>query len=253
MAQTGRRCRRAVARRALVRRHFRSVIVSWPGWASPRPCCALHHGLPPAPARVALGTVTTLWRSAKWRPCLTLHLWARLSDQLSNKVALDAPPAILAGLGVLPSTVPPEVHGRRCRFCIRSTSSWAWRRHHRRRGNWASSRAAGPRHRPPRRCGLPALLAAGWPRCWWHVRRAGSRRGSRRSRFTGPRPREQAGSCVSTMELLFAILFSSLPRAAPPLAHPGGEEHSERVVGEQSCRRLPVPSTSSRPIDGCAP
>lgn len=59
----------------------------------------------------ALGTVTTLWIAGQVATALTLYLWGRLSDRLSNKAVLRvALPAYFACLGALPFTALPEVH-----------------------------------------------------------------------------------------------------------------------------------------------
>jgi MFS family permease len=58
-----------------------------------------------------LGTVTTLWIVGQVATALTLYLWGRLSDRLSNKAVLRvALPAYFACLGALPFTALPAVH-----------------------------------------------------------------------------------------------------------------------------------------------
>jgi MFS family permease len=58
-----------------------------------------------------LGTVTTLWMVGQIATALTLYLWGRLSDQLSNKAILRvALPAYFAGLIGLAFTALPEPH-----------------------------------------------------------------------------------------------------------------------------------------------
>jgi hypothetical protein len=58
-----------------------------------------------------LGTVTTLWIASQVANALTMYLWGRLSDRLSNKAILAvALPAYFACLVALPFTALPEVH-----------------------------------------------------------------------------------------------------------------------------------------------
>lgn len=58
-----------------------------------------------------IGTVTTLWMAGQIATALTLYLWGRLSDRLSNKAILRvALPAYLAGLFALSFTALPEPH-----------------------------------------------------------------------------------------------------------------------------------------------
>ncbi len=58
-----------------------------------------------------LGTVTTLWISSQVANALTMYLWGRLSDRLTNKAILAvAVPAYLGCLIAFPFTAVPEVH-----------------------------------------------------------------------------------------------------------------------------------------------
>jgi len=58
-----------------------------------------------------IGTVTTLWMAGQVATALTLYLWGRLSDRLSNKAILRvAVPAYLAGLVALTFTALPAPH-----------------------------------------------------------------------------------------------------------------------------------------------
>ncbi|HET9664021.1 MAG TPA: MFS transporter [Burkholderiales bacterium] len=58
-----------------------------------------------------LGTVTTLWMVGQVATALTLYLWGRLSDRLSNKAILSvALPAYFAGLVGLSFTALPAPH-----------------------------------------------------------------------------------------------------------------------------------------------
>lgn len=58
-----------------------------------------------------LGTVTSLWVAAQLANALTLYLWGRISDRLSNKAILAvALPAYFGCLIGLPFTAIPEVH-----------------------------------------------------------------------------------------------------------------------------------------------
>ena len=58
-----------------------------------------------------LGTVTTLWMAAQIATALTLYLWGRLSDRLSNKAILRvALPAYFASLVGLAFAALPEPH-----------------------------------------------------------------------------------------------------------------------------------------------
>ena len=58
-----------------------------------------------------LGTVTTLWVTSQVANALTLYLWGRLSDRLSNKAILAvALPAYFGCLMGLPFTAIPEQH-----------------------------------------------------------------------------------------------------------------------------------------------
>ncbi len=58
-----------------------------------------------------LGTVTTLWISSQVANALTMYLWGRLSDRLTNKAILAvAVPAYLGCLVAFPFTAIPEVH-----------------------------------------------------------------------------------------------------------------------------------------------
>ncbi len=58
-----------------------------------------------------LGTVTTLWISSQVANALTMYLWGRISDQLTNKAILAvAVPAYLGSLIAFPFTALPEPH-----------------------------------------------------------------------------------------------------------------------------------------------
>lgn len=58
-----------------------------------------------------LGTVTTLWIASQVANALTLYLWGRLSDQLTNKAILAvALPAYFGCLVALPFTAIPAMH-----------------------------------------------------------------------------------------------------------------------------------------------
>ena len=58
-----------------------------------------------------LGTVTTLWIASQIANALTMYLWGRLSDRLSNKAILAvALPAYFGCLVALPFTAIPQVH-----------------------------------------------------------------------------------------------------------------------------------------------
>ncbi len=58
-----------------------------------------------------LGTVTPLWISSQVANALTMYLWGRLSDRLTNKAILAvAVPAYLGCLIAFPFTAVPEVH-----------------------------------------------------------------------------------------------------------------------------------------------
>ena len=58
-----------------------------------------------------LGTVTTLWISSQVANALTMYLWGRLSDRLTNKAILAvAVPAYLGCLVAFPFSAVPEVH-----------------------------------------------------------------------------------------------------------------------------------------------
>lgn len=58
-----------------------------------------------------LGTVTTLWISSQVANALTMYLWGRLSDRLTNKAILAvAVPAYLGCLIAFPFTAIPEAH-----------------------------------------------------------------------------------------------------------------------------------------------
>jgi MFS family permease len=58
-----------------------------------------------------LATVTTLWAASQVANALTLYLWGRLSDRLSNKAILAiALPAYFGCLVALPFTALPEIH-----------------------------------------------------------------------------------------------------------------------------------------------
>ena len=58
-----------------------------------------------------LGTVTALWMAGQVSTALTMVLWGRLSDTLSNKAILRvALPAYFAALVALPFTALPEAH-----------------------------------------------------------------------------------------------------------------------------------------------
>ena len=92
--------------------NFRSVIVFMASWnlasnlAAPFITVYLLRQL-----GFALGTVTTLWIVGQVATALTLYLWGRLSDRLSNKAVLRvALPAYFACLGALPFTALPAVH-----------------------------------------------------------------------------------------------------------------------------------------------
>jgi MFS family permease len=59
----------------------------------------------------ALGTVTTLWVASQLANALTMYLWGRLSDRLSNKAILAvALPAYFGCLVALPFTAMPVTH-----------------------------------------------------------------------------------------------------------------------------------------------
>jgi MFS family permease len=59
----------------------------------------------------ALGTVTTLWVASQVANALTMYLWGRLSDRLSNKAILTvALPAFFGCLVALPFTAIPTQH-----------------------------------------------------------------------------------------------------------------------------------------------
>jgi MFS family permease len=92
--------------------NFRSVIVFMASWnlasnvAAPFITVYLLRQL-----GFELGTVTTLWTVGQVATALTLYLWGRLSDRLSNKAVLRvALPAYFACLGALPFTALPGVH-----------------------------------------------------------------------------------------------------------------------------------------------
>ena len=58
-----------------------------------------------------LGTVTTLWVASQVANALTMYLWGKLSDQLSNKAILAvALPAYFGSLVALPFTAIPVIH-----------------------------------------------------------------------------------------------------------------------------------------------
>lgn len=58
-----------------------------------------------------LGTVTTLWIASQVANALTMYLWGRLSDQLSNKAILAvALPAYFGCLVAMPFTAIPTMH-----------------------------------------------------------------------------------------------------------------------------------------------
>jgi MFS family permease len=58
-----------------------------------------------------LGTVTTLWISSQVANALTMYLWGRLSDRLTNKAILAvAVPAYLGCLVAFPFSAIPEAH-----------------------------------------------------------------------------------------------------------------------------------------------
>ena len=58
-----------------------------------------------------LGTVTTLWISSQIANALTMYLWGRLSDRLTNKAILAvAVPAYLGCLVAFPFSAIPQVH-----------------------------------------------------------------------------------------------------------------------------------------------
>lgn len=58
-----------------------------------------------------MGTVTTLWIASQIANALTMYLWGRISDRLSNKGILAvALPAYFASLIALPFTVIPHPH-----------------------------------------------------------------------------------------------------------------------------------------------
>jgi MFS family permease len=58
-----------------------------------------------------LGTVTTLWMTGQVANALTMYLWGRLSDRLSNKAILAvALPAYFGCLIGLPCAAIPQVH-----------------------------------------------------------------------------------------------------------------------------------------------
>src|SRR5438105_1275716 len=58
-----------------------------------------------------MGTVTTLWIASQVANALTMYLWGRISDRLSNKAILAvALPAYFASLIGLPFTVMPHPH-----------------------------------------------------------------------------------------------------------------------------------------------
>lgn len=59
-----------------------------------------------------MATVTTLWIASQAANALTLYLWGRLSDRLSNKAILAvALPAYLGCIIGLPFTAIPHIHG----------------------------------------------------------------------------------------------------------------------------------------------
>jgi MFS family permease len=59
----------------------------------------------------ALGTVTTLWVTSQLANALTMYLWGRLSDRLSNKAILAvALPAYFSSLIALPFSAIPVAH-----------------------------------------------------------------------------------------------------------------------------------------------
>ncbi len=59
-----------------------------------------------------MGTVTTLWISSQIANALTMYLWGRLSDRLTNKAILAvALPAYLGCVIGLPFTAIPHIHG----------------------------------------------------------------------------------------------------------------------------------------------
>jgi MFS family permease len=59
----------------------------------------------------ALGTVTTLWVTSQVANALTMYLWGRLSDRLSNKAILAvALPAYFSSLIALPFSAIPAEH-----------------------------------------------------------------------------------------------------------------------------------------------
>ena len=58
-----------------------------------------------------MGTVTTLWIASQIANALTMYLWGRISDRLSNKAILAvALPAYFGSLIALPFTVIPHPH-----------------------------------------------------------------------------------------------------------------------------------------------
>jgi MFS family permease len=58
-----------------------------------------------------IGTVTTLWIASQFANALTMYLWGRLSDRLSNKAILAvALPAFFGCVVALPFTGIPETH-----------------------------------------------------------------------------------------------------------------------------------------------
>ncbi|HZD21447.1 MAG TPA: hypothetical protein VE325_12310, partial [Burkholderiales bacterium] len=59
-----------------------------------------------------MGTVTTLWIASQMANALTMYLWGRISDRLSNKAILAvALPAYFGSMIALPFTVIPHPHG----------------------------------------------------------------------------------------------------------------------------------------------
>jgi MFS family permease len=91
---------------------FRSVIVFMASWnfasniAAPFITVYLLRQL-----GYELGTVTALWMVGQVATALTLYLWGRLSDRLSNKAILSvALPAYFACVVALPFTALPAVH-----------------------------------------------------------------------------------------------------------------------------------------------
>jgi len=101
-----------LVRAPLVDARFRRVVVFMASWnfasnlAAPFLTVYLLQQL-----GYGMGTVTTLWISSQLANALTMYLWGRLSDRLSNKAILAvALPAYFGGLVALPFCALPHVH-----------------------------------------------------------------------------------------------------------------------------------------------